>query len=211
MPKLSYKERERQRREKEILWTAARIIHERGYANLNMDNVAEEVGVSKPTLYQHFKSKDEMVIATMVQSAENLLAHMDSLQDEPPIRQLEYTLRYLLDTHVMPQAYPATFVHEPSLIALESYRRVIEQFERVSRRLRAIVHAGQQQGQIPASIPPMVVIASLFSMLGVLRGPDMLDDHHVDTSAMVEGIVRLFLHGISASPEASPALHDAVE
>ena len=59
MTKLSYKERSRLRREQDILRTAARMIRDNGYANLNMDDLADEVGISKPTLYQHFKGKDD--------------------------------------------------------------------------------------------------------------------------------------------------------
>lgn len=198
MAKLSYKERERQRREQEILWTAARIIHEHGYASLNMDMVAETVGVSKPTLYQHFKSKDEMVIGTMIRSAEHLLEYIDSLSPHPPLKQIELILRYLIGTHTTPKEFPATFVHEPSLAELESYQRMLDRRRAVGERLEAIVQAAQQQGQIPASIPPMVVISALFSMLGILRGPDVMNDHSVNLQTIVEGIVRVFLHGITA-------------
>ena len=53
MKKHSYKEIERQRREEDILHVAERLLLERGYGNLNMDELADAVGISKPTLYQH--------------------------------------------------------------------------------------------------------------------------------------------------------------
>src|SRR5258705_1780197 len=66
MTKQSYKERERQRREDEILNCAEQLFVERGYANVNMDDLAEVVGISKPTLYQHFKSKEELIAEVFI-------------------------------------------------------------------------------------------------------------------------------------------------
>lgn len=197
MTKLSYKERERQRREKEILWVAARLIHERGYAQLNMDEVAEEVGVSKPTLYQHFSSKDEMVLGTMIESAEQLVAHIRALKDRNPVEQLEQTLRYLLKSHYSPDDYPATFVHEPSLMAHDAYQRVIKHRAEVGKLLHDMVKSAQEQGYVAANIPPLVIISGMFSVLGILRGPEMMHDYSHSIEEIVEGIVQMFLHGIT--------------
>ena len=119
--KLSFKQRERQRREQEILRVAAQLIRERGYANLNMDDIAEEVGVSKPTLYQHFKSKDDMVAATMVKAMEDMDAFMRSLEGKSPINQLELILRHLLNNHISPDGIPMNTVNAGTLVELSKH------------------------------------------------------------------------------------------
>ena len=43
-----------QNRERDIVLTAARIIHTDGFSRLNVDDLAKKVGISKSTLYQHF-------------------------------------------------------------------------------------------------------------------------------------------------------------
>ncbi|MEO1443324.1 MAG: helix-turn-helix domain-containing protein, partial [Chloroflexota bacterium] len=96
MSKLSYKERARLRREQEILRTAARMIRDHGYVNLNMDDLAEEVGISKPTLYQHFKGKDDMVAKTMIQTMLEMEQYIKDLQTESAIDGLVQILRYML-------------------------------------------------------------------------------------------------------------------
>ena len=197
MAKLSFKERERLRREQEILLTAARHINAHGYSRLNMDEVAEDVGVSKPTLYQHFKSKDEMVIGTMIESADQLLAHMESHEDEAPLIRLEKTMRYLLDSHLQTDVFPATFVHEPTLMTHERYQDLIQRRRTVGDALESIFKTGQTQGQIPESIPSIVLTSSLFAMVGVLRSREVMPHDQTPPEAIAEGIVQLFLHGIS--------------
>ncbi len=71
-PRHSYRDVERQRREKDILECAGKLLAERGYADLNMDDLAEAVGISKPTLYQHFKSKEDLVTQVVFQSYETM-------------------------------------------------------------------------------------------------------------------------------------------
>ena len=46
-----------------ILDTAARLFHERGYANTTLDQVAEEMGFSKALIYANFRSKTELLVA----------------------------------------------------------------------------------------------------------------------------------------------------
>lgn len=62
------KERERARRQREILDVGERLLAERGYTGLRMDDVALEVEFSKGTVYLHFASKEDLVGELLVGS-----------------------------------------------------------------------------------------------------------------------------------------------
>jgi AcrR family transcriptional regulator len=49
-------------REKKILTVTKDLLGEVGYLGLTMDRIAEKVGCSKPTIYQHFSSKEEVMM-----------------------------------------------------------------------------------------------------------------------------------------------------
>ena len=57
------KARERQERQRLILDTAHVILVEHGYLGLTVDRIAEAIEYSKGTVYQHFTSKEEIVVA----------------------------------------------------------------------------------------------------------------------------------------------------
>ena len=57
------KEREFQAREELILSHARRLLLEKGFQAWNMEQLAEAVEYSKGTLYQHFTSKEDLVLA----------------------------------------------------------------------------------------------------------------------------------------------------
>lgn len=50
--------------------TAAQLFYEHGIHAVGVDRVVAECGVTKPTLYQHFRSKDELVAACLREHTE---------------------------------------------------------------------------------------------------------------------------------------------
>ncbi|MBB5038072.1 TetR/AcrR family transcriptional regulator [Prosthecobacter dejongeii] len=62
------KEREFQAREELILTHARRLLLEKGFQAWNMEQLAESVEYSKGTLYQHFISKEDLVLAVATAS-----------------------------------------------------------------------------------------------------------------------------------------------
>jgi AcrR family transcriptional regulator len=52
---------QRTRKREAILRASALAFNRRGYANTSLDDIAASLGVSKPTLYQYFSSKQEIL------------------------------------------------------------------------------------------------------------------------------------------------------
>lgn len=63
----------RAERERQILDAAVEIFGERGYAEVSMDEIAERVGVTKPVLYTHFRSKEGLLLACIARIRAQLL------------------------------------------------------------------------------------------------------------------------------------------
>src|SRR5574340_427846 len=63
----SLKERQRQERESLILRAASELFAERGYHATSLEDIAARVGIAKGTIYLHFASKDDLVVALMKQ------------------------------------------------------------------------------------------------------------------------------------------------
>ncbi|MEQ8839279.1 MAG: helix-turn-helix domain-containing protein, partial [Lacipirellulaceae bacterium] len=60
---LTRKEREKPEREVRILELARVMLRESGYLGLSMDRIAAEMEYSKGTIYQHFRNKEEIILA----------------------------------------------------------------------------------------------------------------------------------------------------
>ena len=74
MTTLTRKQREIKDRETAILKTAREIFRTCGYLGLNMNRIAEELEYAKGTIYQHFKNKEEILLALAAQTLQKRTA-----------------------------------------------------------------------------------------------------------------------------------------
>lgn len=63
-----------------ILATAYRLFMTYGIRNITMDDLSKELSISKKTIYQHFKDKDEIVYLTTRIALEHEQKYLDEIQ-----------------------------------------------------------------------------------------------------------------------------------
>ena len=64
--KPSFKEQMLAAREEAIVQTANRLLAQKGFESMTVDEVAASVGIAKASLYKHFPSKEDLAAAAMV-------------------------------------------------------------------------------------------------------------------------------------------------
>ncbi len=60
IPKVSFKEQMLQAREDAIIRSVNRLLAEKGFEAMTVDEVAADVGIAKASLYKHFPSKEDL-------------------------------------------------------------------------------------------------------------------------------------------------------
>lgn len=69
----------------QLLNTALELFYREGYHSTGIDRILAESGVAKMTLYKHFKSKDELILAALQAQHEQIAESMrQSLADLAP-------------------------------------------------------------------------------------------------------------------------------
>lgn len=71
-----------QPRKQHLIDTAYRLFNEHGYHATGIDRILSESGVSKATLYKHFRTKDELVVAVLQQRHEELIQGLGEAIDQ---------------------------------------------------------------------------------------------------------------------------------
>jgi AcrR family transcriptional regulator len=69
--------------EERILETADRLFYRQGIRAIGVDTVADEIGISKRTLYNHYPSKDALIAAYLSRRMVEL-----EVTDRPPLEQI---------------------------------------------------------------------------------------------------------------------------
>jgi AcrR family transcriptional regulator len=94
------------RREEEILAAAAKLFAQRGYADTQMQTIADHLGVGNGTVYRYFRTKEALFLATVERGLAELTAEMDSVMsaDGEPFEQMRQAVRvYLRFFHRRPE------------------------------------------------------------------------------------------------------------
>src|ERR1700734_3759131 len=96
-PELSLKDRQRQMRENAILDAAHSLLSEKGYQGMTMDDLAARVGMAKGSLYQHFRSKEDLIAVALVSFMDRITNYIDTLPStQPAIERIKLTCRKAL-------------------------------------------------------------------------------------------------------------------
>jgi TetR/AcrR family transcriptional regulator, regulator of autoinduction and epiphytic fitness len=210
MAKLSFKAQVLQAREQAILDAVVRLLAEKGFELMTLDEVAAEVGIAKASLYKHFDSKESLAAAAMVQLLEVCLAELDRLAAQPTlsaIERLHGVVRWALTTQLagqMPTLPAQNSALRGALLADTGY---MSRLDDVSERLGAWIVEAQAAGRIDSQLPVELVLFTVFAracdpVLGVMRATGRYPD-----AVLVEWLLRTCFHGLAATAaEPSPAL-----
>ncbi len=64
-----WKEREKEQRRNDVIDVAMKLFYSNGYDNVSMSDIAEKVGLKKPTLYLYFKNKESLFFAIVIRGS----------------------------------------------------------------------------------------------------------------------------------------------
>ena len=162
--RLSFKDQAFKLREDAILDAATRTLASKGFDLMTMDDVALEVGISKPSLYKHFKSKEDLAGAAMVRLLDGAQDFLDARpQNEPPLAQLSALLEWAMRVRLggglpfLPSASPQ--VREMLTRNLRYVAAVIM----LNSQLKKRVQAAKKAGQLRSDLPDDVVLFSYYA------------------------------------------------
>jgi len=67
---------ERQSVRDRLLETAARLFYDQGYKASGVNEIIREAGVAKASFYHHFKTKEDLLVATLEQRHDRMMAEL---------------------------------------------------------------------------------------------------------------------------------------
>ncbi|MGK5015027.1 TetR/AcrR family transcriptional regulator [Janthinobacterium sp. 75] len=164
IPRLSFKNQAFKLRENAILDAATAVLSQKGYDLMTMDDVAGMVGISKPSLYKHFKSKEELVGEALIRLLDGALDYVAALDTSlSPLQKLssllEWALRVRLDGGL--PFLPSTSPHVRDML-IRNVKYMLRVMK-LNRQLEALVKLAQQQGQLNRELPTDVVLFSYYA------------------------------------------------
>lgn len=163
-PKKSFKVQMLAAREVAIIQSVNRLLAEKGFDAMTVDEVAAEVGIAKASLYKHFTSKEELACAAMVTAmrrAQELIQRTDA--SLAPLDKIKAVTRWTM-TLKLQGLMPSLPSQNSSLRAtLMGSKDYMDGLMEVSDALGGWIEEAQAQGQINKALPAVAVLYTLFA------------------------------------------------
>ena len=163
-PKKSFKVQMLAARETAIIQSVNRLLAEKGFDAMTVDEVAAEVGIAKASLYKHFTSKEELACAAMVTAmrrAQEVIQSTDA--SLAPLDKLKYVTRWTM-TLKLQGLMPSLPSQNSSLRAtLMGSKDYMDGLMEVSDALGGWIEEAQALGQINKALPAVAVLYTLFA------------------------------------------------
>jgi AcrR family transcriptional regulator len=196
-PELSLKDRQRQMREDAILEAAHSLLAEKGYQGMTMDDLANRVGIAKGSLYQHFKSKEELISVALVSFMDRITNYIETLPStQPAIERLKLTCRKALTLRFQdgfPDILGARIFAKDLLTSHPTYCASTEQ---LVLALADLFDVAKKQGDVANDIPTELLV---HTMIGRMREPELdplIAQGRVQPQEIVDFLVQMFLGGV---------------
>ena len=162
--KVSFKAQMLLAREDAIIQSVNRLLAEKGFEAMTVDEVAADVGIAKASLYKHFPSKEDLAAAAMVSVMRRAQAFLDALPAQSSaIEKLRSVVQWTMGLKLAGEM-PALPSQNSSLRAtLMRNKDYMNGLMDVSDRLGAWIEAAQAQGALNPKFPPIAVLYTLYA------------------------------------------------
>ena len=167
-----------------------------GFRSVTMDDLAEELGISKKTLYAYFPGKFDVLEAVLADK----------------LRGVEVTLREVTRAH--PDDFPATLRKllagtqreldeiKPPFVR-DMRQKAPDVFKLVERRRAALIQRymgkffvdGQRLGMVRKDVPAKLIIEILLAMVQSIMNPPKMEELGMMPKEGYTGILRIVLEG----------------
>lgn len=152
-----------------IISKAAYLFREKGYSATSMRDLAENVGVEAASLYNHIKSKAEILQIICFKTANEFMDHLAEVESssEDSVGKIESIIRFHIqqivnhyeEVYVMDREWK--HLTDPYLTNMQSQRRSYRQ------RIAAIIENGIRKNEMKAMDAATAVLIMLHAVSGI--------------------------------------------
>ncbi len=183
-------------RKEVIIKAAAKLFHEKGYKAASMRDLAVKVGVEAASLYNHIRSKAELLHDICFDVANIFNAHINDVETsgKPPLEKFETLLRFHIrqmlenfeEVYVSDREW--RYLADPYLSNFQNQRR------NYRKRFAAIIEQGIESGvinKIDASTAVLIVLHAVSGIESWHRST-----HKISGEILEENMMTILIDGL---------------
>lgn len=137
-------------RNEEILKIATKVFSKKDYHKVTMDEIADEAGVGKGTLYRYYKSKDDLYFSIINKGLETLYEYIlrQIIKDETFPSKIKKVIFCTLKFFDRNKPFVKVFLQEEVKFNTKAYMKCQENLNKTINLIENLLREGQREGYI---------------------------------------------------------------
>ena len=179
-----------------VIRSAASMFRRKGFAATSMRDIAGQIGVEAPSLYNHIASKKEILCDICFGVARMFTANLKEVESSSAVvlNKIESIIRFHIS--MMLEEYESVYISdhewkhlpEPYLLDFKNQRR------NYRSKLAALLQKGIDAGDIN-SVNPHVAVLTMLSAIGGIDNWQR-SSKKIDRKTLEENMVKLLIDGL---------------
>lgn len=149
----------------DIIDAATRVFSRRGYHAASMVEIAEEVGMRKPSLYHHVRKKEDLLFAIHEQLIDELIEQTQSaLADtQAPEEKVREVLRVCMSFVARHRDGVTVFLHERRAVSGRRWTELVVKRDFYEKMVSRVIAEGITEGAF-VDLPPDIAARGVLAM-----------------------------------------------
>jgi AcrR family transcriptional regulator len=185
-----------------ILMAAEKVFAEKGFMKAKVSEIAKSAGVSEGTVYEHFGSKEDLLLTIPAKHFErymSALPHVFEIKD--PLRKLRRFIRYYFSLFSTEREFLKVFLLQLQLSKRFLGTKEFDSFMRYFRTMERIIEDGKSDGCFREDVNPRVfrnMFIGTFNNLA-LRWFILGGDRHFDKMQKIDQVIELLCSAVTVN------------
>jgi TetR/AcrR family transcriptional regulator, cholesterol catabolism regulator len=141
--------RPRKRRDQEVIDAAAKVFYERGFADASVQDVADELGILKGSLYHYIETKEDLLFRLLEElhdEVQAILEEVAAVEGLKPLQRLELCIRkqVLFNLENLPRV--AVYYNDYERLSPDRRAQMVARRRLHERYVTEVIEEAQQAG-----------------------------------------------------------------
>lgn len=152
--------------EEAILATAVDLFERKGYQNTTVDDIAESMGIAKPTIYKYVKSKSAILQAIFNSVLSRLRANIEPVrQFDRPEEQIDALVQMFLHSVHDLRSHFLIFFGEERELPVHARKRLRAASRELTHEMARLFEHAQRAGVVRRDVEPSIAAYLVSGML----------------------------------------------
>jgi AcrR family transcriptional regulator len=156
------------KRDREVLDAAARVFYERGYSDASVQDVADELGILKGSLYHYIDTKEDLLFRLLQETHDEIYEILEEVAAQEglnPLERLEIYIRKQVEYNIDNLLRVSVYYHDLERLTEERRKAIVGRRREHETWVVDLIKEAQASGLADPGLDPKIAARCIFATI----------------------------------------------